>query len=101
MSKKVLSFGDTVLTELELSFLEPGQWLNDNIIHFYFEYEPSRLFCGALYQSLISLYYYFSWLTESWKNPAKLLLVCPSTMFLIQMTGTFFCAHCLLQTLCT
>lgn len=42
MAKKVLAYGDTVITDLELQFLEPGQWLNDNIIHFYFEFVPVR-----------------------------------------------------------
>jgi Ulp1 family protease len=33
----VLSYGDTVIRESDLALLNPSQWLNDTLIHFYYE----------------------------------------------------------------
>ena len=41
MSEKnpvVLSFGDTIIRNLEMDILKSKQWFNDQIIGFYFEY---------------------------------------------------------------
>lgn len=36
----VLTYGDAVITAASLSLLDPGGWLDDNLIAFYFECAP-------------------------------------------------------------
>ncbi|XP_076368766.1 sentrin-specific protease 8-like [Tachypleus tridentatus] len=40
----VLSYGDTLLRESDVSLLNDGQWLNDNIIAFWFEYLQNEVY---------------------------------------------------------
>lgn len=37
MDDPILTYGDTTLYQADIDLLEPGYWLNDNIIGFYFE----------------------------------------------------------------
>ena len=36
----ILTYGDAVITAASLSLLDPGGWLDDNLIAFYFECAP-------------------------------------------------------------
>lgn len=40
---RVLSYGDVLLRESDVATLGPRQWLNDNILEFYFEFLSRRL----------------------------------------------------------
>ena len=43
MSEIVLSYGDSLIRKSDLELLQPGCWLNDTIIGFYFEYLQTHL----------------------------------------------------------
>jgi len=41
--KIILGFRDTLIRESDLKLLDPGEWLNDNILSFWFAYLQDRL----------------------------------------------------------
>lgn len=54
-SQAVLSYGDTVLYQDDLSLLQPGCWLNDNLIAFYLEFVIPLLSCLLCSKMRLSL----------------------------------------------
>jgi Ulp1 family protease len=56
MSKIVLTYGDTTLRGEDVGLLQQPNWLNDNLIAFYLEYESylSTIFSAIYLHSIVS-----------------------------------------------
>ena len=46
-SSLIISYGDTILRQSDINILQSTQWLNDQIIGFYFEYCQLDKFAGT------------------------------------------------------
>lgn len=93
--KVVVTYGDTTLYESDVALLRPGEWLNDSVISFWFEY-LLPIFCTSQHPSVIEIVLCRYLAKERFKDHQDdLLFIDPSAMFMINFSDGRECSFCL------
>jgi hypothetical protein len=95
----VITYGDTTLYKSDVALLQPGQWLNDSLISFWFEYAAPSLplpsECPPAHPAPCALDVTRYLARERFsEHQDDLLFVDPSAMFMINFSDGAALAQC-------